>query len=304
MLKIKPSAQKYEDLLLKTQSGPYYVKEFVKDSIRNNKRDILYDKYLCIDAITNTETIVTAKTLLRQKIFKAKTAWEVKEIINYLGRKSLDECNSIDEYVNQWGMRLDEKTGYYKTGPSKDFEAHKFVFVSIYGRISNGYIIDHVTGNRLLYHPKDVRLVTPKQNSINQIKQNHKNRSKLTSLFIGVHFDKGKNKWIAGTSIRNGKKQIIKRCNSEKEAAKAYNDYVIELLNSNDPVINDRFLEHDLPGNVPNRLIVPMNYLGKVEAAKIPNIVTSIRFHNNQMYRPVFNDNLDFKSLILNSKLS
>ena len=288
MPKIKPSAQKYEDLLLRTQAGPYFVKEFAKDSIRNNKRDILYDKYLCVDTRTNTETIVTCKTLLRQKIFNAKTAWEVKEILNYLGRRSLDECHSIDEYLNQWGIRLDKKSGYYKTGPSKDFEAHKLVYISIYGKIPNGYILDHVTGNRLLYHPKDVRLVTPKQNSINQIKQNHKNKTKLTSLFIGVHFDKGKNKWIAGTSIRNGKKKIIKRCDSEKKAAKAYNDYVIDLLKKDDPDINERFLEHDLPGNVPNRLIVPMNYLGNVEAAKIPNIVTSIRFHNNRIYRPMF----------------
>lgn len=76
-------------------------------------------------------------------------------------------------------------------------------------------VVDHINSNRLDNRKVNLRIVTRTQNS-----QNKKSSSNSTSKYIGVCFDKSRNKWAA--EIRpEGKKKFLGRFNTEEEAAKA-----------------------------------------------------------------------------------
>lgn len=75
--------------------------------------------------------------------------------------------------------------------------------------------IDHINNNPLDNRKFNLRIVTPLQNNMNKI--SNKNS---TSKYIGVSFDKIRNKWRA--NIKFGGKQIhLGRFNNEIDAAKA-----------------------------------------------------------------------------------
>ena len=91
--------------------------------------------------------------------------------------------------------------------------------------ISNGYkkglSIDRINPNGN-YEPNNCRWAT--------IIEQNKNRSlpvNNTSGYRGVSFDKSRKKWVARVSINNTPK-TIGRFEDKIDAAKAYNDYVIE----------------------------------------------------------------------------
>jgi hypothetical protein len=89
--------------------------------------------------------------------------------------------------------------------------------------LNNGYSpnlsLDRIDGN-LNYSPENCRWVTEDIQS-----RNRKKLVNTTSQYIGVSFDKTRNKWFATVHVAN-KKAFHKRFNTELEAAKARDAYI------------------------------------------------------------------------------
>ena len=77
-------------------------------------------------------------------------------------------------------------------------------------------VVDHINGDSLDNRRANLRLATQSQNCCNK-----KKRKNTSSIFMGVCFEKAKNKWCA--RIRHsGKRIFLGRFDSEIDAAKAY----------------------------------------------------------------------------------
>lgn len=83
-----------------------------------------------------------------------------------------------------------------------------------------GQCVDHKNGDGLDNRRTNLRISTKAQNQMNQRKQ--KNRS---SKYIGVSFDKSRNKWVSYYSI-NKKRFVIGRFENEIDAALARDEKV------------------------------------------------------------------------------
>jgi len=80
-----------------------------------------------------------------------------------------------------------------------------------------GLLVDHRNNNGLDNRRENLRLATHSQNMINR----PKTKSKTTSRFVGVYFQKNRGKWAA--RINYQKNQIwLGRFDNEIDAAKAY----------------------------------------------------------------------------------
>lgn len=87
-----------------------------------------------------------------------------------------------------------------------------------------GYVIDHINGDKLDNRRCNLRYATTQENSRNTFKQKN-----CTSNFKGVYFVKKRNCWNA--QIYLNRKQIFLGCfKNEIEAAKAYNKKAKELF--------------------------------------------------------------------------
>jgi hypothetical protein len=80
-----------------------------------------------------------------------------------------------------------------------------------------GLLVDHRNCDGLDNRRANLRLATHSQNQCNK----RKRRSKTSSRFIGVSFDKWTGRWYASIRI-NGKTIFLGRFDSEIEAARAY----------------------------------------------------------------------------------
>lgn len=92
----------------------------------------------------------------------------------------------------------------------KDIRLHRYVM-----NYSGHDFIDHINGNRLDNRKINLRIATPQQNS-----RNTSSRKNSTSQYIGVNFDKSRNKFLARISINNTCINLG-RFDNEIDAAKA-----------------------------------------------------------------------------------
>lgn len=90
---------------------------------------------------------------------------------------------------------------------------------------NNDLQVDHINGNKLDNRRCNLRECTAKQNKMNSPSQKN-----TTSCYLGVSWDKQKNKWRASIGI-DYKTHLIGRYDSEREAAIAYNNKAKELFN-------------------------------------------------------------------------
>jgi hypothetical protein len=120
-----------------------------------------------------------------------------------------------------------EKNGYYrvslyKNNNSKHFTIHRLVGIHFIPNPDNKPWIDHIDNNKLNNSIDNLRWASIQENQQNKSKQ--KNTS---SIYKGVYFNKGMNKWLS--SIKINKKGIhLGYFNTEKEGAEKYNEYLIE----------------------------------------------------------------------------
>lgn len=145
----------------------------------------------------------------------------MKEISLNKGRVALVDDNMFD-YLNQWKWYA-WKWGYSfyairnipatNSQPRTSVKMHRII-MQIDDRKTH---IDHIDQNGLNNQINNLRTCSRSQNMANR-----KSRKNSTSKYLGVSFNKQKNKWVAQIG-KNGKIYHIGVFYSEKEAAQAYN---------------------------------------------------------------------------------
>lgn len=116
--------------------------------------------------------------------------------------------------------------GYYfvnlwNDGCAKTYRIHRLVGEYFIPNPKNLQCIDHKNRIRTDNNIQNLRWVTHQENMRNRTK-----RKNCSSIYVGVRFRKDTNRWNAYTKI-DGKHMSLGCFSTELEAAKAYNDYII-----------------------------------------------------------------------------
>ncbi len=98
----------------------------------------------------------------------------------------------------------------------KAYLAHRLAWLYVYGEIPREQL-DHINNIRSDNRIANLRVATHIQNQGNQIKPHHENKTG----FLGVSFDKRRNKYVAYISI-NGRNKKLGRFDTPEEAHKKY----------------------------------------------------------------------------------
>jgi len=143
--------------------------------------------------------------------------------VSDLGRvKSLAKCGK-QERILKPKIRKDGYLGITLTHNKKQnvFPIHRLVLQTF--QPTKKYLIcDHKN-----HIKNDNRLCNLRWATISENTRFQKKRKGLTSKYIGVSWAKGNNKWRAMCSIEN-KLQHIGLFDDEREAGKAYNEFIIK----------------------------------------------------------------------------
>ena len=111
--------------------------------------------------------------------------------------------------------------GYYiislcKNGKSKTFQIHQLVAIHFLNHVPNGLssVVNHIDFNKNNNNVSNLEIVSNRENS-------NRKHLKSTSKYIGVSWDKNKNKWQSQIK-KEGKTIFLGRFNSELDASIAY----------------------------------------------------------------------------------
>ncbi|MBN2020830.1 MAG: HNH endonuclease [Sedimentisphaerales bacterium] len=150
---------------------------------------------------------------------KHKYGWPYRRI--YLGEGEWTILDAQDYYRlchHKWFISGNGSkfyaTRFIKVGPGKT------KFMRLHREIMDapkGLLVDHHNCNSLDNRRDNLRLATRSQNMYNK----QKTKSKTSSRFVGVYFDKARRKWVAFIYYQ-GKRIWLGRFDSEIEAARAY----------------------------------------------------------------------------------
>lgn len=133
-----------------------------------------------------------------------------------------DDYNQLSKYKWQAEFRADR---WYARRRKPNSEGGKCIYM--HREIMNpnqDEVVDHINGNGLDNRRENIRTCTRKQNQWNTKRQKN-NRS---SQFVGVHFDKSRNKFVASIGY-NYRVIYCGRYDTEIEAAIAFNKKAIEI---------------------------------------------------------------------------
>jgi hypothetical protein len=100
---------------------------------------------------------------------------------------------------------------------------HRVAWVLVHGPIPDGYMVDHICGNRKCVTPDHLRLVTPKQNGEHRTRQMSNN----TSGYPGVTWSAFHGQWQAGAG-HNGSTCYLGRFETAEAAYLAYVRFAID----------------------------------------------------------------------------
>jgi len=129
----------------------------------------------------------------------------LKEILNYNPSTGLFTWKTEKRY----GIKLNKIAGCNSHGyiaikvNGKKYAAHRLAWLYVYGKFPNN-MIDHINGIRHDNRIENLRDVTSEINQQNQIKP----RSKNSSNFLGVNFEKNLGKWKAQIQANKVKKYL------------------------------------------------------------------------------------------------
>lgn len=105
----------------------------------------------------------------------------------------------------------------------KKYFNHRIIFsIANNVNLTEFEIIDHIDRNTTNNNPNNLRIVTCSENNRNATKQPN-----ATSKFIDVFWDKKDKRWKVQIQV-NGQRKYVGQFTSEIDAAKAYNNYIIE----------------------------------------------------------------------------
>ena len=115
------------------------------------------------------------------------------------------------------------KRGYFNTRINGNpYQNHRIIY-SITNNINltSDQIIDHIDRDPQNNHPHNLRIVTAIENQRNRTKASNK-----TSIYVGVYFNKNEKTYCSQICV-NKKQKHLGSFQSEKDAALAYNNYII-----------------------------------------------------------------------------
>lgn len=133
--------------------------------------------------------------------------------------------NEDFEYLNQWKWHFvyDGYNGYaYRNVHKINNKRTSITMHRVLMKAKKGQIIDHINHNGLDNRKANLRYCNLSQNAANR-----KHNKRGTSKYLGVHYRKKENKWIAAIK-HNGKSIHIAYCPTEREAALLYNKAAIK----------------------------------------------------------------------------
>jgi hypothetical protein len=103
----------------------------------------------------------------------------------------------------------------------KTFCVHKLIGIYFIPNPENKKEIDHIDNNKLNNSISNLRWVTSSEN-----KRNRRSSINETSPYVGISYDKSRNKWRYQISV-NGKKHM-KRFDTEREAAIKRDEFILD----------------------------------------------------------------------------
>ena len=113
------------------------------------------------------------------------------------------------------------ESGYDKGRPKRTLlQLHRFI-----AKAPKGKVVDHINGNTLDNRKENLRIVTHKQNSMNQMKTRTHKGKPTSSKYRGVSFVERRNRWIARCSGHH-----VGYFKEENAAAEAYDKKAKELF--------------------------------------------------------------------------
>lgn len=124
--------------------------------------------------------------------------------------------------INQIAGTLQESNGvkYLRIGfKGKKIFVHKLIY--FLEKNITPRIVDHIDGNGLNNHIKNLRASTFRKNSQNRIEHRK-------GALPGASWEKSRQKWFSSIQI-NGRTKFLGRFNTQKEAHARYNKAIIEF---------------------------------------------------------------------------
>lgn len=159
------------------------------------------------------------------EIWKEVPGLEDRYLISNFGNiKNIRRNKFLNPGLGAGGYpRVDLTTG---KGTHKNFRVHTLVAMAFLGyEQHNGELtIDHIDFDKTNNHVDNLRLITLRDNSL---RNSLKNPTK-SSKYLGVHYCKQKNKYVARI-IKERKKYYLGSFNKEIDAAKAYQEMELKL---------------------------------------------------------------------------
>ena len=143
-----------------------------------------------------------------RRIYLGENVWTIVDTRDYY------QLNGYNWYLSSNGSNFYAFRNA-KIGPGK------IKMVSIHRQIMDfpeGRIVDHKDNNTLDNRRSNLRLATYSQNAFNRAKV----KTKTSSRYIGVYFEKTTGRWTVKIRTGRGKRLWLGRYDSEIDAAKAY----------------------------------------------------------------------------------
>lgn len=123
----------------------------------------------------------------------------------------------------KWCVHLRKGVPTYAKRSSKTALMHRVILTRMLGReLIKGEMPDHINRNGFDNRRSNLRLTTYAQNQ-----RNRKLPSSNTSGFLGVGFDKNRQKWVARTHFE-GHARHIGYFNTPEDAYSAYQEFVVK----------------------------------------------------------------------------
>tara|TARA_R110000823_G_scaffold2797_2_gene11159 strand:+ start:276 stop:806 length:531 start_codon:yes stop_codon:yes gene_type:complete len=157
---------------------------------------------------------------------------EFRDIINYpdyqisnLGRvKSFKGSKEriLKPRANNKGYLL---VGLRKNPNRKTIAIHKLVAIEFLNHIPCGlkYVVDHIDNNKLNNNLSNLQIITNRENCCKDLK-------KGKSKYVGVSWDKSRNKWKSEIRV-NGEYKYLGRFDCELQASSAYQVALKDFVN-------------------------------------------------------------------------